>query len=515
MHNRSLAPLMALGFACTLGWASPSFAQTAPAAKEAGKDASKDAAPAPKRYEIRGQARTPSGAFNYRAVAQETHLTDDKGKPLAAIFSTAYFRDGTFAPEDRPIAFIFNGGPGSASVWLHLGVFGPKRVAVPSDATDDGAAPYRLVDNPHTLLDVADLVFIDPVGTGFSRTLGEEDPKKYFGVTQDADYLARFIRKWLSENKRWNSPKYLAGESYGTTRVAALTRALTGGWLDVAINGAMLISSITDFQTARFAPGNDTPHIGFLPTFAATAWYHGKVDKSAWNGSLENFLAEVRSFAVGDYATALLMGSAQSAEARRAVIAKLARYSGLTEDYIEQTNLRISAQRFFKQLLRDRGLTVGRLDSRYTGVDYDGAGETPDNDPSAFGIDASYTAAMHDYLTRSFGVDIDRDYQILSGDPGRSWAWNVEGGQGWPAYVNVTPWLGEGMRQNKDMRVMLMSGYFDLATPFFSAEISLQRNGVPQDRLTRKYYEAGHMMYVHEPSLAQMAADARAFVTGK
>ncbi|MCH1929761.1 peptidase S10 [Shewanella sp. A25] len=333
--------------------------------------------------------------ISYQAIAGETLLEDDKGEQQASIFSITYLRDDIKDTTKRPVTFIFNGGPGSASLWLHMGLFGPKRVVVPGDGQDDGAAPYRMEANEFSMLDESDLVFIDPVGTGFSRALGEKKAADYWGVKEDAQSIAEFIRRWLIEHKRWNSPKYLAGESYGTTRAAALVDELQGGWTDISVNGVMLISSILDFSHARYQPGNHQPYIGFLPTMAATAFYHNRVSDADRALGLEQFVEQARQFAIKDYALALLQGSRLAKAEYQTVKTELARFTGLSEHYLDRVNLRVSASRYTKELLRDQDLTVGRLDSRYTGKDYDSGGDSTDNDPSGYGIDGAYTAAMH------------------------------------------------------------------------------------------------------------------------
>jgi len=465
-------------------------------------------------YEPKVWAREMSGSFggeqvDYTATAGETVLYDDEGKPKASIFSIAYVREGVDDAAARPVTFLFNGGPGSASLWLHMGAFGPKRVVLPSDARDDGAPPYTLVDNPEAPLDVTDVVFIDPVGTGFSRPLGDHDAEEFYGLTEDAAAVGDFIRRWLSENGRWNSPKYVGGESYGTTRTAMVLRELEGRFNDVAFNGAILISTILDFSARVPSPGNEMSTVVYLPTYAATAWYHGKVEGEE---ELEPFLEEAREFARTDYITALLQGNRLGDAERARIRSELARFTGLSETYLEQTNLRIEPQRFYKELLRDRGLTVGRLDSRYTGVDYDAAGERPDMDPSFYGIDASYTATVNHYLRDVLGVDFKRQYSTIGG-LGGEWNWELPG-QRRQAYLNVGQFIGRAMRENSELRVFNAAGYYDFATPFFGAEYALTRNGVVPERVTFEYYEAGHMMYVHEPSLQKLAADIRAFIAG-
>lgn len=471
--------------------------------------------PDPVSVEKTGAVLIDGQKISYRLIAGETYLKNDKDKPVASIFSTSYFRSGVKNAHKRPVLFIFNGGPGSASIWLHMGVFGPRRVALPQGGKDDGAPPYDIEDNPYTLLDIADLVFIDPVGTGWSRALGDQDPKDYWGVKEDARSLAEFIRLWVTRNKRWNSPKYLAGESYGTTRAAALTKELQGGWTDMGLNGVILISSILDFQTARFAPGNDAPHIAYLPTMAATAWYHNKVDRAAWNNDQQVFLEEVKTFAIDDYAPALLRGSSLSEEKQTVIIKALSRYIGLSQTFIRNAHMRISAFRFEKELLRDEGKTIGRLDARYTGEDYDEAGETFDNDPSGYGIDSAYTAAAIDYFTRELDVPIERPFKVLGGKPGQNWNWSLSKSRNWPAYPNVAPWIGEAMRENSDFRVFVASGYYDFATPFFATDLTMNRNGIDASRVSTSYYQAGHMMYVDETSLRDVTTAMRAFLLAR
>ena len=444
---------------------------------------------------------------SYTATAGETFLRAEDGTARAAIFSVSYVRE----PRDpnRPVTFLFNGGPGSGSVWLHMGAFGPRRVAIPSDGTDDGAPPFPIVDNPDSLLDVTDLVFIDPVGTGFSHALGDTNPQDFYGVTKDAQSIAQFIRLWLNDNGRWNSPKYLGGESYGTTRTAAVLNQLEGTYNDVALNGIILISTVLDFGAGADTPGNEMTHILNLPSMAATALYHGK----AQSPSVEQFVEEARRFATGPYAHALLQGSALGAEERASVRRELARFTGLSENYLEQADLRVTPSRFYKELLRDRGLTVGRLDSRYTGRDYDNAGERPDNDPSFYGIDAGYTAAVNEHLRDRLGFRTDRSY-VTIGQVG-PWDWRLGGGRDNDVYVNVAPYIGRALRENSGLRVFVGQGYYDFATPFFAAEYSLSRTGIPRDRIHYEYYGSGHMMYVRDDDRVKLSRDVRAFIRGR
>ena len=454
-----------------------------------------------------------TGAFGgqrvaYTATAGETYLKAADGTPRAAIFSVSYVKAGPRDPN-RPVTFLFNGGPGSGSVWLHMGAFGPKRVAIPSDATDDGGPPYPLLDNPDSLLDATDLVFIDPVGTGFSHALGKTDPKEFWGVTADAKSVAEFVRLWLNENGRWNAPKYLGGESYGTTRAAAVVNELEGAYNDVSLNGVILISTVLDFAAGADTPGNELSPMLNLPSMAATALFHGK----AQGASVEAFVEEARQFALGPYATALLKGQRLPATERATVRRELARFTGLSEQYLDRADLRVEPARFYKELLRDRGLTVGRLDSRYTGRDYDNAGETPDNDPSFYGIDAGYTAAINAHVRERLGYRTDRSY-VTIGNVG-PWDWRLGAGRDRDAYLNVTPYLAKAMRENSGLRLFVGQGYYDFATPFFAAEYALTRTGVPQDRVAYRYYGSGHMMYVRDDDRSALSRDVRAFIRGR
>ena len=452
-----------------------------------------------------------SGTFggqriNYAATIGETIIKGEDGTPKAAIVTTSYVKN----PRDqgRPVTFLFNGGPGSGSVWLQMGAFGPKRVAIPSNATDDGAPPYPILDNPDSLLDVTDLVFIDPPGTGFSRLIGKAEGKEFYGVTADAKAVAEVIRRWISDNGRWNSPKYLGGESYGTSRSAAVVDQLANTtYNDVALNGVILISTILDFGAGADRTGNELSYITTLPSMAAAAHFHGKVAATP----LELFLDEARAWAIGPYATALLKGQKLQGEERTLIRRQLARFTGLSETYLDQADLRVSPDRFYKQLLRDRGLSIGRLDARYTGKDYDSAGENYDNDPSFYGIDAGYTAAINAWSRDTLGFVTDREYVSIGG-LGRDWDWKIDGGRDANAYLNLTPYLGTALRENSGLKIFVGQGYYDFATPFFAAEYALSRSGIPQDRVEYYYYQSGHMMYVRDQDRSKLTADVRAFI---
>lgn len=461
------------------------------------------------------KARINGKTVKYSVHAGDTHLKNKDGKPSASIFSIAYIREDVDNRSTRPLMFVFNGGPGSSSVWMHMGLFGPKRVVLPSDAQQVGAPPFPLETNPDSLLDIADLVFIDPVGTGYSKPLGESEGKDFWGVQEDASILSEFIRVYITKNKRWNSPKYLAGESYGTTRAAAMVKTLQEGWGSIDLNGVLLISSILDFQTGDFTDGNDLPHITFLPTFAATAWYHDALpDKSKFD-SLESFLEQVREFALTDYATVLLKGGLATAEEEQAVIDQLHQYTGLSKTYLKQTDMRINEFLFMKELLRDRGQVVGRLDSRYLGEDAVKVTSRFEADPSSYAIDGAYTAALQHYMATELDTLREEKYNVLSGEVFSNWNWLVGRSPRSQGFLAMTPNLSRAMRQNKDFRIFIANGYYDMATPFFATEYSMQHHGIDTDRVSMHYYEAGHMMYIHEPSLDKLVKDIRDFMDAR
>ncbi len=478
-------------------------------ADEPANDGKTIAMPIPEERQVksRHQIRIGEQAVAYEATAGTMLLKNDAGNATGSIFYTAYVRTGVGKTGLRPISFIFNGGPGSSSVWLHLGAYGPRRVSF-DDAEQPAPAPYQVVDNHASILDISDLVFIDPVNTGFSQVAGEGEAKDFLGVEEDVKAVGEFIRLYVTRNQRWNSPKFLAGESYGTTRAAALVNHLQGK--GIFFNGVMLVSSILNFQTARFEAGNDLPYITFLPTYAATAWYHNALPERAED--LGAFLARVRQFAQGDYAQALMKGSRLSAAERAEIAGRLSEMIGLDTDYIEQANLRISIFRFTKELLRDRRRTAGRLDSRYTGIDADAAGERFQHDPSYTAILGPYTAALNAYVRGELGYQEDREYQILSGKVNRAWNWEVPNRTG---YVNVAEDLREAISKNPHLKIFVANGYYDLATPFFATEYTMDHLGLEadlQNNIEMHYYEAGHMMYIHPPSLDKLKADTTAFI---
>jgi carboxypeptidase C (cathepsin A) len=448
------------------------------------------------------------GKLSYTATAGMLPLKDEFGETDAGIFFVAYTRDGVENPGDRPLMFSFNGGPGSSSVWLHLGTVGPKRVQMKPDG-DMPEPPYKLIDNQQSWLEHTDLVFIDPVGTGYSRPAKKDGAKKYWGLEGDIDSFGEFIRLFLTRYKRWSSPLYLVGESYGTTRASGLAGSLINK--GIAFNGIVLVSSILNFQTTRFGKGTDLPYILFLPTYAATAWFHKKLPGGR---SLEEVLKEAEAFAAGPYTLALSQGDRLSAQDREQVVSQLANLTGLSETYIDATDLRINIHRFCKELLRSEKRTVGRLDSRFKGIDENAATENPDYDPSMNTIMAPYTAMINDYLRRTLAYETDVPYYVFN--PGELWKeWTYgDAGQGYP---DTSEALRSALTKNPFMKVFVASGYYDLATPYFATDYTLAHLGLDstlRDNIATGEYEAGHMMYVDEVCLAQLKADVAKFLAG-
>lgn len=472
----------------------------------------KKSVPEPKVFVSKHQGTFGGQVVKYTATAGEIYLKNDKGEPVASIWSVAYTRDEVADPTRRPVTFVFNGGPGSASVWLHMGLFGPKLAKVPSNAdVDDGAAPYPIVNNEHTFLDLSDIVFIDPVGTGYSRVIGEGKEEDFWGLNEDARSIAKFIRQWITEHKRWNAPKFIAGESFGTTRAAGVAYELEGGGQSVALNGLILISQALDYTGSTPVPDNLVAFVTYLPTMAATAWYHKKAGQGK---TLESFVQEARDFAYDEYAAALFRGNLLAEERRNQIAERLAYFTGLEKAYILRADLRILAHRFRKELLRDQGLTVGGLDTRYFVEEADQTAEGPTlGDAASFSISSAYTAALQEYFAKDLKVQMDRPYYTSAPGLYGKWNWRpVPEGQGWePSYVNVARKLSDAMRRNKDLRVVVTNGYYDMVTPFFDAEYTFSRHGILKDRIQMQYYEGGHMMYTHEPDLKKLAGDIRGF----
>jgi carboxypeptidase C (cathepsin A) len=449
----------------------------------------------------------------YTATAGTLIVRNGDDKPYASIGYVAYVEEGVSNPAQRPITFAYNGGPGSSSVWLHMGALGPRRI-VTSDAAATPPPPYNVVDNAFSILDVTDLVMIDPVGTGISHAVGEAKDKDFWGVDPDIESLARFIRQYVTENSRWGSPKYLLGESYGTTRSAGIVAVLQDDD-GMAFNGVVLVSFALDLG-AIFdeIPGNDEPYPFFLPTYAAVAWYHKVLPNRP--AELAPFLAEVRAYALGEYAHALMLGDALPADERAAVIAKLHEYTGLSEDYLDKADLRVHEAQFTKELMREHRETVGRLDARFLGISFDALGERAQYDPQEAAISAAFTAAFLDYYHNELKVPTDHTYAIEA-DIFRSWNYSHKvHGQNFPEpMVNTAPDLAHALGVNPHLRVLVLQGLYDLATPTLGTEYVLSHlggNGDLRSRIEMKTFEAGHMMYVHEPSLERFKADVAGFI---
>ncbi len=435
--------------------------------------------------------------------------------PEAGMSYVAYFR-GDKEDTHRPITFIYNGGPGSSTVWLHMGAFGPKRV-VTADDTHSPAAPYKVIDNEFTLLDASDLVFIDAPGTGFGHLRGADKEKAFFGIDQDAHAFANFIVTFMSRHNRWNSPKYLFGESYGTTRSAALANILENE-KSTDLNGVILLSQVLNFDDGpdapQFNPGVDLPYVLALPTYTATAWYHHKLPNQP--AVLEPLLHEVEGFALTEYLQALAAGSTLSAERKSDIAAKLHNYTGLPADYIERTNLRVNGGEFEKTLLGS-DITTGRLDTRFAGPTIDPMSKEAEYDPQSAAISSAYVSAFNDYVRTTLkfgekkifkpGFDVDKYWDVLHQPPGSTS--KIAGP------VNVMPDLAVAMKQNPNLKVQLNGGYYDLATPYFAAKYELQQLPIQaalQNNIEMHFYTSGHMVYAHEPDLKALHTNVAAFI---
>lgn len=426
----------------------------------------------------------------------------------AKIFFMAYTADSVKDPAKRPLMFSFNGGPGSASVWLHLGALGPKRVKM----LDNGLMPpppYQMEDNPQTWLTETDLVFIDPVGTGYSRATKPELASKFFGVKGDIEAVGEFVRMYLGRNERWSSPLFLVGESYGTTRASGLSDYLFDH--GIGLNGVMLISAVLNFETIRFADNNDFPLAFILPSYATTAWYHKRLSLEMQSKTVAQIAQEAENFAMNEYLPAMMRIDRLSAAEKQNLLEKFSSLTGLGKDFVERNNFRVELDEFMKELLRSQRRTVGRLDSRFLGIDRDSANAGTDSDPSMNAIRPPYTAVFNDYVRRDLDFKSDLEYYILGGGITSPWNWNVSNG-----YADTSMSLKDAMAKNPYMKVFVGCGYYDMATPFFAAEYtfsamnldpSLRRN------VTFAYYEAGHMMYIEKNSLKKLKDDATAFIS--
>lgn len=456
----------------------------------------------------------------YTATVGEMVINKPDEKPGAYVCYVAYTRDGIKDKTKRPLTFAFNGGPGSSSVWLHLGGLGPRRVAL-SDEGYPTHPPYGMTDNENSLLDVTDLVFIDPVSTGYSRPLPGEDKRQFHGVQEDVDSVGEFIRLYVTRNKRWASPKIVLGESYGTTRAAGLSGFLQGRTHGMYLNGIILVSSVLDFSTIRFSISNNLPYILFLPHYTATAWYHKQLSPELQRKPLRDVLNEAEKFALNEYSVALLKGNRLTTDEYNDIARKLAAYTGLSLDYVKQANFRIGHSRFVKELLRSKYRTVGRLDSRFKGSDADSAGERYEYDPSSTVITGAFATMLNNYLRTELKYTKDIPYAIS----GNVRPWNYESapstsgrggrGGGSSASLYVAETLRRAMTQNVDLKIFCCNGYYDGATPYFGTEYTFSQLGFNnefKDRVKMGYYEAGHMMYIHKPSIIKLKKDLAKFI---
>lgn len=500
MKLRRTATILAC-LCAPLAWASEE-APPKPAPVESGKNE----AQAPREPAIHNDSVLIDGReIPYRVTAANTVLKTDEGKPRASIFHISYIRTDIEDTTSRPVMFCFNGGPGSSSVWLHLGGVGPQRIDLPGDGTTPPVPPVRLQDNPHSILDVCDLVFVDPVSTGLSRVEKEAGKKDDFhGLEGDIDSMSDFVRRWITEHQRWASPKYLLGESYGGIRVAGLSQSLQSRY-GMSLNGVVLLSSLLDFRTIIQSPGSDLSYKVFLPAFAATARHHGLLE-----GTTDGVVETARALANGDYALALLKGSEISDEEMRAMAGRLAGVTGLPEEIWIDHELRVSPWVFRRELLRDRGLTIGRFDARVAWETTAQASRTADYDPSYSLAYGAFSSAMLDYLGRDLGWEDHRQYQILTGKV-QPWKWNSEN-----RIVNVGDRLATAIRDNPHLRVLVMAAHTDLATPPDGMLHSMRHlPGLPKggrDNFDFVTYESGHMFYLNPPDLVKMRADLLRFL---
>jgi len=456
--------------------------------------------------------RIGSQTIAYKATASTTLLKNDKGDSTGLLYSVAYTRSDVKDLTQRPVSFLYNGGPGSATMWLHMGAFGPKR-AYTIDGSFTPPAPYKLVDNGESLLDKTDLVFIDAMGTGYSHAVCKAEAKDFYGVDEDAEAFAQFIVTYLSRNDRWNSPKFLIGESYGTFRSAVL-----GNYLQsrdtVHLNGIVLISTVLDLSSITFGPGDDRPYIFYLPSYAATAWYH-KVLKER-PADVAGFIDEARKYAQGEYASALFKGGELPASEKAAVAKKLAYFTGLSEDYLKKADLRVNLGQFMAELQRSAGLTTGRIDSRFTGYTYDLLTENAQGDPEGPAVGGAFTALINAYNHDELKFGKDKVYHNTANAFG-SWNWVRKDQRrfGFPGAPNVEGDLAQAMITNPRLLVQVENGYYDMATPFFATEHTMEHLGLPDallKNIKEDYYNAGHMMYLHDADRVSLHSQIASFI---
>ena len=452
-------------------------------------------------------------AIGYTATAGTLVLKNDKDSAVAIFGYTAYTRDASPDAAKRPVTFAYNGGPGSSSMWLHMGALGPRRVVV-NDPANNPPPPYNVVDNDYSLIDITDLVMIDPIGTGLSHAFNKATNKDFWGVDEDIKSVSQFIKQYVTDNGRWNSPKYLLGESYGTFRSAGIANYLQDN-MGMAMNGVVLVSVVLDLRTLTFQNGDDISYVLHLPSYAATAWYHNKLANKP--ATLEPFLTEVRNYAVGEYAAALAKGASLTDAEKANVVAKLSAYTGLSKDYLMKGNLRINEPQFTAELLRDSSFTVGRLDARYKGINQDLLGEFAYIDPQSDQISPAFISSFLSYYYDDLKVNKNLNYHTSAySAEGFKWNWSRGGaGNSDPTTPNTAVDLAGAMSKNPNLKILVLNGYYDLATPFFATEYTFNHMGLEkkiQSNITMKYYEAGHMMYINNAALPQFKKDIAAFV---
>jgi len=490
--------------------AAPLFCQEAkPAEKPAPAKAEEKPDPSAK-FVRQHKLRIGNEDLAYTSTAEDVVLKDADGKSTATFFTISYTKDGVANLDLRPITFVFNGGPGSASVWLHFGLVGPRLIDIPSDATDPGAPPYKLRDNPASILRATDLVFVDPVGTGYSHSLGEKKNEDFWGYDEDADSVAEFIRSFITLHGRWNSPKYILGESYGGIRTSMLIPRLQGD-LNVGLNGAILISPALNMATLPFiVAGNDQVFATSLPALAATSFYHHKLPEP-WK-DLDTLLREVEQFAGTEYLTALFKGYELDQAEKDRIVERIHRYTGLSKEYIARSDLRISAFRFAKELLRDQGKAIGMLDSRYSQSEIDNVSEFSNSDPFNAKTGPIYVSTFQSYLRNDLGVDLEKRYVAASGTANGKWKRPANGRGAFAGFVDVTGALAQGTKDNEALRIFAAAGYNDLVTSYFAMRYMLEHSGIDAGRLTIRDYPGGHMMYLHRPSQEALSNDIVKFI---
>jgi carboxypeptidase C (cathepsin A) len=451
--------------------------------------------------------------LNYTATAGMMPIRDDAGTLEAHMFYIAYTLDGEGPAARRPLTFCFNGGPGSSSVWLQMGAIGPRRVVLEPDGHMP-PPPFHLADNQDTWLDQTDLVFIDPVGTGYSRAVKPEYNKQFWSVQGDLQSVGEFVRLYLTRNERWGSPLFLAGESYGTTRAAGLSGYLMSH--GIALNGIVLVSTVLNFQTLVFAPGNELPYILYLPTYTTSAWYHKKLPPDLENEPLRQLVSEVEHWVSAVYAPAMAKGDQLTPSERQSLVAQMSRYTGLPKQYLENANLRVTASDFRKRLLLDENRVMGRYDTRLLGIDRPGVSAQAGEDPSYSAVQAPFTQMFNDYIRTELNYKSDAPYHILDFAVNRQWNWQ-NAAPGFPGYPDVAPSLRSALVENPYLRVMVAEGYYDLATPFYEVEYTLnhlQLEPEYQSHLIQHHYESGHMVYTSTKSRDKLRQDVRAFIQG-